>query len=49
MALAGINAGDGVNSVTISGSLTPNISDLAITSNVGDPGVWMFKLGQGLL
>ena len=47
-ALAGINAGDGVNSVTIPGSRTPNITNLVMTSNVGDPGVWMFKIGQGL-
>ena len=47
-ALAGINAGDGVNSVTLPGSLTPNITNLVFTSNVGDPGVWILKLGQGL-
>ena len=47
-ALAGINAGDGVNSVTIPGSRTPNITNLVMTSNVGDPGVWIFKVGQGL-
>ena len=47
-ALAGINAGDGVNSVTIPGSLSPNIINLVTTSNVGIPGVWMFKIGQGL-
>ena len=46
-ALAGINAGDGVNSVTIPGSLSPNITNLVNTSNVGDPGVWIFKIGQG--
>ena len=46
-ALAGINAGDGVNSVTIPGSLSSNITDLVFTSNVDDPGVWMFKIGQG--
>ena len=47
-ALAGINAGDGVNSVTIPGSLSPNIINLVTTSNVGIPGIWMFKIGQGL-
>ena len=47
-ALAGINAGDGVNSVTIPGSRTSNITNLVMTSNVGDPGVWIFKIGQGL-
>ena len=47
-ALAGINAGDGVNSVTIPGSRNPNITNLVVTSNIGNPGVWMYKLGQGL-
>ena len=40
-ALAGINASDGVNSVTTPGSLTPSI--INITSNVDIPGVWMFQ------
>ena len=48
-ALAGINAGDGVNSITIPGSLTPNIINITQTSNVGIPGVWMFKVGEGTL
>ena len=47
-ALAGINAGDSVNSITIPGSRTSNILNLVSTSNVGDPGVWMFKIGQGV-
>ena len=46
-ALAGINAGDGINSVTIPGSLTPDIINIAQTSNVGIPGIWMFKVGEG--
>ena len=46
-ALAGINAGDGINSVTIPGSLSPSIINLVTTSNVGVPGVWVFKIGQG--
>jgi len=47
-ALAGINAGDGINSITIPGSLTLNVVDIAETSNVGIPGVWMFKVGEGM-
>ena len=47
-ALAGINAGDGVNSVTIPGSLTPSIINVTQTSNVDIPGVWMFKVGEGV-
>ena len=46
-ALAGINAGDSINSVTIPGSRTPSIIGITQTSNVGIPGVWMFKVGSG--
>ena len=46
-ALAGINAGDGVNSITIPGSLTPEVINITKTSNVDMPGVWMFKVGEG--
>ena len=46
-ALAGFNAGDGVNSVTIPGSRTPNIVTITQTSNVGIPGIWMFEVGAG--
>ena len=45
-ALAGINAGDGVNHITIPGSLTPSIINITQSSNVGIPGVWMFKVGK---
>ena len=45
-ALSGINAGDGVNFVTISGSLTPRIINITQTSNINNPGVWMFRVGQ---
>ena len=46
-ALAGINAGDGVNSITIPGSLTPSIINITQTTNVGIPGVWMFQVDRG--
>ena len=46
-ALAGINAGDGINSITVPGSLTPSIINIDQTSNVGNPGVWMFKVDEG--
>ena len=45
-ALAGINVGDG-NNITIPGSLTPSIINITRTSNVGIPGVWMFKVSEG--
>ena len=46
-ALAGYNAGDQINSYTIAGSRTSRIINLTRTSNVGIPGTWMFKVGQG--
>ena len=46
-ALAGINAGDGENFVTIPGSLTPKIINITQTSNVGNPGVWIFRVDHG--
>ena len=46
--LAGVNAGDGVNHITIPGSLTPSILDIEETSNVGTPGRWIFKVGEGM-
>ena len=46
-ALAGINAGDGVTSITIPGSLTPSIINVTQTTNVGIPGVWMFQVDRG--
>ena len=46
-ALAGYNAGDRINSYTIAGSRTPRIINLTTTSNVGIPGTWIFKVGQG--
>ena len=47
-ALAGINAGDYINHVTVPGSQTPNIINITRTSNVGIPGVWMIQVGKGL-
>ena len=46
-ALAGYNAGDGINSYTIPGSQTSEILKLSRTSNVGIPGTWIFKVGKG--
>ena len=46
-ALAGVNAGDGVNHVTIPGSQTSSILNIEETSNVGNPGVWMFSVSKG--
>ena len=46
-AVVGINAGDGVNSITIPGLLSSKIINVTKTSNVGTPGIWMFKVGEG--
>ena len=46
-ALAGYNIGDQINSYTIAGSRTSTITNIATTSNVGIPGRWVFKVGQG--
>ena len=46
-ALAGINAGDYVNHVTVPGSQSPDIINITRTSNVDTPGVWMFRVGRG--
>ena len=42
-AVAGMNAGDGVNYITIPGSETSSILNITETSNVGVPGVWIFN------
>ena len=42
-AVAGMNAGDGVNHITIPGSETSSILNITETSNVGVPGVWIFN------
>ena len=45
--LAGIDAGDGFNHITIPESRTLNILNIDEASNVGTPGVWIFKVGEG--
>ena len=37
-----------VNHVTIPGSLTSDIINIARTSNIGIPGVWIFQVGHGM-
>ena len=46
-ALAGYNAGDQINSYTIPGSRTSSITNITRTSNVNNPGTWIYKVGQG--
>ena len=45
--LAGINSGNGYPTVTVPESQTLNILNIEETSNIGVPGVWMFKIGEG--
>ena len=45
-ALAGYNAGDGIASYTIPGSLTEEIINIDSTTNVGVPGMWVFRVDQ---
>jgi len=44
-ALAGIDNGSGI---TIPGSQTPSIKEIAQTTNIDVPGIWVFKVGQGV-
>jgi len=46
-ALAGINAGNGVNQFTIPGSRTSEIINIDHTSNVDIPGIWIFRVTEG--
>jgi len=47
-AVAGINAGDGINYFNIPGSFTPDIINIDETSNVGIPGIWIFQVDEGV-
>ena len=46
-AIAGISNGDGDNFIMIPESGSPCILNIGTASNVGIPGVWMFKVGTG--
>lgn len=45
-AVAGINAGDGIESATLPGSKTHDIINVAMTSNVKIPGLWVFQVNE---
>ena len=45
-AQVGFNAGDGVHYFSIPGSQTAAIVNIDTTSNVGVPGLWMFRVDQ---
>ena len=40
----GIDGGDGVNHYTVPNSRTPDIVNITRTSNVNQPGLWVFKV-----
>ena len=46
-AVAGVNVGDGIRQLNVSGSLTEDIINIPTTTNVGVPGVWIFQLNRG--
>lgn len=46
-AVAGFDAGNGVNYYQIPGSGTAGVLDLVNSSNLGDPGVWRFEVRNG--
>ena len=48
-ALAGLNAGDGINYKTVPGSRTSSIATISRTTNVGIPGIWMFEVDGGIV
>lgn len=45
-ALVGYNAGDGFTSFTVPGSQTDDIINIQFTSNVDNPGMWLFRLDR---
>ena len=45
-ALAGVNAGDGIQSETVPGSNTQAIINIAMTSNINIPGMWVFRVSK---
>lgn len=48
-AQAGFNAGDGINYATVPGSRTSQIVNISMTSNVGVPGMWTFKITKDII
>jgi len=48
-AQAGFNAGDRIRFFNVPGSRTPEIINIASTSNVGRPGVWIFRMDEEII
>lgn len=47
-ALVGINAGDGIQSLSVPESQTPAIINIDRTSNIQTSGVWIFKVNTAI-
>ena len=45
-ARVGLNAGDGIHFVNVSGSQTPSVIDIVNTSNVCIGGMWIFRVDE---
>lgn len=45
-AQVGFNAGDGIRFASVPDSRTPDIINIASTSNVGQGGVWIFRVDE---
>ena len=43
-ATVGINAGDGVRAVNVTGTNTNNVINIENTTNIGVPGIWVFQV-----
>lgn len=43
-AQVGFNAGDGLRFASVPGSQSPAIANIDTTSNVAEPGVWIFRV-----
>jgi len=48
-AQVGFNRGDGVNFAVIPASRTADLINLPSTSNVGVPGVWIFRISDDMI
>ena len=43
-ATVGINAGDGVRAVNVTGTNTNDVINIENTTNIGVPGIWVFQV-----
>lgn len=49
IAQVGFNAGDGVNFYQLPGSRMTSLINITTTSNVGVPGMWVFKVSGAVI